>query len=272
MEKMSLRKRLYQILQEPQPGDRLAKAINTFLITLILINVICIILESVPKIDNRYRSLFILIEVVSVALFTVEYLLRIYACKEDSRYVGQGGRFKFSLSGLQLIDLLAILSFYLPLLSNSLEIFRIFRIFRVFRIFRIFRLIKLARYSDSLQLLGKVVAGRRRELIMVFSMFLIAVVLASTLVFYAERSAQPDKFTSIPAAMYWAVVTMATVGYGDVTPVTAAGKFLTTLVALTGILALAMPTAIIGSGFMEELGERREKLICPHCGKEIDSE
>jgi voltage-gated potassium channel len=105
MEKMSLRKRLYQILQEPQPGDRLAKAINTFLITLILINVICIILESVPKIDNRYRSLFILIEVVSVALFTVEYLLRIYACKEDSRYVGQGGRFKFSLSGLQLISL-----------------------------------------------------------------------------------------------------------------------------------------------------------------------
>ena len=172
-----------------------------------------------------------------------------------------GGRFRFGLSGLQLVDLVAILSFYLPLLFNSLEFFRIFRIFRIFR------LIKLVRYSDSLQLLGKVIGNKKRELTMVFSMFLITMVIASTLMFYAERQAQPGTFSSIPAAMYWAVVTMATVGYGDMTPVTPIGRILTTFVALSGILVLAMPTAIIGSGFMEEMGKQRGKEICPHCEK-----
>ena len=264
MPKSSLRHRLHQILQEPQPGDRLAKRINTFLVILILVNVLSIILVTIPTLGSRFRGLFILIEVVSVAIFSIEYLLRVYASKEDPRYAKPAGRLKFGLSGLQLVDLLAILSFYLPLAFSSLEFFRIFRIFRIFR------LIKLVRYSDSLQLLGRVIAGKRRELTMVLSMFLIAMVMASTLMFYAERLAQPDKFSSIPAAMYWAVVTMATVGYGDITPLTVVGKFLTSLVALSGILVLALPTAIIGSGFMEELEKRHEKKVCPHCGKEIE--
>ncbi len=252
------------ILQDPRPDDRPAKWVNGFLFGLILLNVLSIILVTIPTLGSKFRGIFILIEVVSVVIFTIEYLLRIYACKEDPRYAGSGGRFKFGLSGLQLIDLLAILSFYMPLAFSSLEFFRIFRIFRIFR------LIKLVRYSDSLQLLGRVIGGKKRELTMVFSMFLIALVLASTLMFYVERLTQPDKFSSIPAAMYWAVVTMATVGYGDVTPVTAIGKLLAMLVALSGILVLAMPTAIIGSAFMEELGKKREKTVCPHCGKSIE--
>ncbi len=247
MLKSSLRQRIHQILQDPRPDDRPAKWVNSFLIGLILLNVLSIILVTIPALGSRFRGVFILIEVVSVVIFTIEYLLRIYACKEDPRYAGKSGRFRFGLSGLQLIDLLAILSFYLPLAFSTLEFFRIFRIFRIFR------LIKLVRYSDSLQLLGKVIGSKKRELTMVFSMFLIAMTLASTLMFYAERLAQPDKFSSIPAAMYWAVVTMATVGYGDVTPVTVMGRFLTMIVALSGILVLAMPTAIIGSAFMEEM-------------------
>ena len=232
---------------------------------MILINVLSIILVTLPGIASRFRGLFIMIEVVSVVIFTVEYILRLYASREDP-HNSKNGWLKFGLSGLQLVDLLAILSFYLPLAFNSLEFFRIFRIFRIFR------LVKLVRYSDSLQLLGKVVNGKKRELMMVFSLFLIAMILASTLMFYAERNAQPDSFSSIPAAMYWAVITMATVGYGDVIPATVIGKFLTTLVAILGILVLALPTAILGSGFMEELEKRRGKNICPHCGKEIDSE
>jgi len=258
-----MRKRLYQILQEPQPGDRPAKWVNGFLIGLILLNVLSIILVTIPTLGSRFRGLFILIEVFSVAIFSIEYILRVYACKEDPAYAKPGGRIRFCLSGLQLVDLLAILSFFLPLAFSSLEFFRIFRIFRIFR------LIKLVRYSDSLQLLGKVIGSKKRELTMVFSMFLITMVIASTLMFYAERQAQPETFSSIPAAMYWAVVTMATVGYGDMTPVTLLGKFLAMLVALSGILVLAMPTAIIGSGFMEEMGKRHEKVFCPHCGKEI---
>jgi voltage-gated potassium channel len=265
MTKTSFRHRLYQILQEPQTDDCLAKWINGFLIGLILLNVLSIILVTIPGLGNQFRGIFILIEVVSVAIFTIEYLLRVYACKEDPHLAGKAGRLKFGLSGLQLVDLLAILSFYFPLAFSSLEFFRIFRIFRIFR------LVKLVRYSDSLQLLGKVIGSKKRELTMVFSMFLIAMVMASTLMFYAERLAQPEKFSSIPAAMYWAVVTMATVGYGDVTPVTVVGKLLTMCVALSGILVLAMPTAIIGSGFMEELEKHREKRVCPHCGKVIDN-
>lgn len=265
MAKSTLRQRLYQILQEPQPGDSLAKWVNGFLIGLILLNVLSIILVTIPTLGSRFRGLFILIEVFSVAIFSIEYVLRVYACKEDPVYAKPGGRIRFCLSGLQLVDLLAILSFYLPLAFSSLEFFRIFRIFRIFR------LIKLVRYSDSLQLLGKVIGSKKRELAMVFSMFLITMVIASTLMFYAERLAQPERFSSIPAAMYWAVVTMATVGYGDMTPVTVIGKFLAMLVALSGILVLAMPTAIIGSGFMEEMEKRREKVVCPHCGKAIEN-
>lgn len=264
MTRSSFRQRLYQILQDTQPGDNLAKWVNGFLVGLILLNVLSIILVTIPAFGSRFRGLFILVEVISVAIFTVEYLLRVYACKEDARYAKSTGRLRFGLSGLQLVDLLAILSFYLPLAFSSLEFFRIFRIFRIFR------LIKLVRYSDSLQLLGKVISGRKRELTMVFGMFLITMLMASTLMFYAERLAQPEKFSSIPAAMYWAVITMATVGYGDVTPVTLIGKFLTTLVALSGILVLALPTAIIGSGFMEEMEKRRQKIVCPHCGKLIE--
>jgi voltage-gated potassium channel len=263
MEKMTFRKRLYQLLQEPQPGDRLAKGINSFLISLILINVLSIILISIPPLGSRFSGLFILIEVVSVAIFTLEYLLRVYTCREDPAFAGRGGRLRFALSGMQLVDLLAILSFYLPLAFSTLDFFRIFRIFR---------LIKLVRYSDSLHLLGKVIAGRKREISMVFGFFMIAMTLASTLMYYAERAAQPEKFNSIPAAMYWAVVTMATVGYGDVTPLTMLGKFLSMLVAISGVLVLALPTAILGSGFMEELGKRRKKPVCPHCGKEIKTD
>jgi voltage-gated potassium channel len=264
MTKPSLRQRLYQILQDPQPGDHPARWVNGFLIGLILLNVLSIILVTIPTFGSRFRGLFILIEVISVVIFTIEYLLRLYTCKEDPRYAKPAGCLKFGFSGLQLVDLLAILSFYLPLAFSSLEFFRIFRIFRIFR------LIKLVRYSDSLQLLGKVIGNKKRELTMVFSMFLISMVIASTLMFYAERLAQPDTFSSIPAAMYWAVVTMATVGYGDMTPVTLVGKILASLVALSGILVLAMPTAIIGSGFMEELGKQREKMTCPNCGKVIE--
>lgn len=265
MAKTGFRKRIHQILQEQQLGDRLAKWINGFLIGLILLNVLSIILVTIPGLGSRFRGPFILIEVISVAVFTIEYLLRVYASGEEPAHSKPAGRLRFALSGLQLVDLLAILSFYLPLVFSSLEFFRIFRIFRIFR------LIKLVRYSDSLQLMGRVISGRKRELLMVFSLFLIAMTLASTLMFYAERNAQPEKFSSIPAAMYWAVVTMATVGYGDVTPVTVVGKFLTMLVALSGVMVLALPTAILGSGFMDELRRRREKQVCPYCGRQIQS-
>lgn len=266
MEKISLRKRLYQVLQEPRPGDGLARVVNGFLVTLIVINVLSIILVSVPSIGMRFLRTFVWIEVISVAFFTAEYILRLFACRENPAFAGRGGRLRFALGGLQVVDLLALLSFFLPLAFASLEFFRIFRIFRIFR------LVKLVRYSDSLQLLGRVIDAKKRELGMVLSMFLVAMTLASTLMFYAERLAQPDKFGSIPSAMYWAVVTMATVGYGDVTPVTALGRLLTMLVALSGVLVLALPTAIIGSGLMEELEKRREKKVCPHCGKPLETD
>jgi len=247
--------------------------------SLIFLNVVAAVIETLPEL-YPYRQAFHLFESCSVIIFTVEYLLRVWVAPEragqkkktdeNREHVQENSsslkeRLRYIRSPLALIDLLTILPFYLPFLGIDLRVLRLFRLLRVF---------KFARYSQALQIIGRVFVRKRPELVLTTFVMLILLVLASSIVYYVENEAQPDTFSSIPAAMWWGVATVTTVGYGDIYPVTPFGKLFTAIIALLGVALLALPTGIIASGFSEEQEVRNSERTapknsavysCPHC-------
>jgi voltage-gated potassium channel len=208
-------------------------------------------------------------EVFSVFIFTIEYLLRLWSCVTDKKYSKPIlGRFRYSLTPMAVVDLFAILPFYLPFTGLDL------RIIRVFRLLRIFRIAKAARYISSLKLLGRVFKSKKEELVITSIVMIILLIIASSLMYYFEYEVQPEKFADIPTTMWWAIATLTTVGYGDVYPITSEGKIIASIVAILGIGLFALPTGILGAGFVQEFQKSKahsEKLTCPHCGKEINT-
>lgn len=262
-----VRGRVREIVNHSKAGDTTSRAFDAFIVTLILLNVVAMVIESVKRVYDTIPTWFIAFEYFSVIIFTVEYSARLWTCVEDPQYSRPVlGRIRFALTPLAIVDMLAVLPFYLPFLSVDL---RVLRMFRLLRIMRLMRVAKLARYSESLQMLARVLRAKREQLISAVSILLIVLVVAATLAFYAENKAQPKAFSSIPAAMWWAAVTLTTVGYGDIFPITIPGKFLGALIAMLGIGMFALPTAILGAGFLEDLEQRKKPHQCPHCGKEI---
>jgi voltage-gated potassium channel len=237
--------------------------VDIVILALIVANVLALILESVASIYGAYRLWFRSLEVVSVAVFSVEYLLRAWSSVEDRRFAGAGGRLRYMASPLAIVDLLAVLPFWLPMIGGDL------RILRTLRLFRIFWLGKLGRYSDALQTLGRVVAAKRAELAITGALGAALLLIASSLMYFAENAAQPEVFSSIPASMWWAVATLTTVGYGDVYPITPVGRVLGSVIAVLGIGMFALPTGILGAAFTEELQAHRASVPgrCSRCGK-----
>ncbi|MBC7079081.1 MAG: ion transporter [Methanothrix sp.] len=261
-----IRHRVYRLLE---PGDDAGRYIDLFIICLIVLNVIAVMLETVLWISAHYASLFRAFEIFSVAVFTIEYILRVWSCTVDPRFREPiRGRLRFMVTPLAVIDLLAFLPFYLPFVLPDT------RVLRVVRLFRLFRVMKLARYSESVDLFIDVLKLKKDELLLVFVSIMILLLVSSTLMYEVEHDAQPDKFSSIPAAMWWGLVTLATVGYGDMFPITPAGKLIGSMVVMLGIGLFALPAGIIASGFSEVLQRRREcrEIICPHCGRPIKEE
>lgn len=248
----ALRRRAYRAMEVRDAGDRLGHALNLALVALILVNVLAVILETVPSLGQRYAALFQALEVVSVAVFTVEYLGRAWWAVEDPRYAHPlWGRLRYLLTPLALIDLIAILPFYLAQIFG-LDL-------RLLRLLRLLRILKLSRYSPAVTVLADVLRDERDSLLVTFMVLLTILVLASAGIYLFENEAQPEAFGSIPAAMWWAVATLTTVGYGDVTPITPAGKVFAALVTLTGIGMVSLPAGIVASGFTEALRQRREE-------------
>ena len=237
-----------------------------FIYGLIILNVISLILESYKELRDSIPDFFYYFEVISVIIFSIEYLLRLWTSDLDKTYKGNSfkKRLKFSLSTLALIDLIAILPFYLPLIFPfDLRIVRILRLFRLLRIF------KLGRYSKSLNTITSVLKSTKSELAITGFVAFILLVLSSTIMYYFENEVQPEKFASIGHSFWWAVATLTTVGYGDVFPITAMGKIMSGLIALIGIGFIALPTGIISSAFIERIQEqKKERNICkcPNCG------
>jgi voltage-gated potassium channel len=257
-----LRHRVWELLDPTDGGaDRWQRAFDVGLLTLIMINVVAAILGTVAEVAMRWATLLGWIERVSVAIFTIEYLLRVWACTTVTRYEHPvWGRLRYLRSPLAVVDLVAIAPFYVPAMALDL------RTIRVLRLIRIARLAKTARYLTTLALFRDVYRAKRDEILVTTGLLLALIVCAATVMFYAEGDAQPDKFTSIPAAMWWAVVTLTSVGYGDIYPVTSLGKLLGGLLAVAGIGLVALPTAILGAGFVEALAARRAPPTCSHCG------
>lgn len=259
---MSIRETLFSGLELRATSNKASRIIGVSLVALIVANVIAVILESVPALRDQYSEAFHWFEVVSVIVFTAEYIFRITFRNRDKRYArGLTGRLKYITSPMAVIDLLAILPFYLPMfIVLDLRFLRALRLLRVVRIF------KLGRHSDALTMLSRVFSRKKEELsICVFAVLLLLIVVSSVM-FHAEHEAQPEVFSSIPATMWWGVATLTTVGYGDIYPITALGKLLAAVMALLGVGLFALPAGILASGFAEEI-KNQDTKNCPHCGK-----
>jgi voltage-gated potassium channel len=245
------------------------------IVALILLSVTGIVLESFQPLRLRYNAYFYFSEIVVVIVFSIEYLLRLWTA--DLKYPELSpwkARWQFMISPLGLIDLVAILPFYLPFIFKfDLRFIRILRIVRLLRIF------KLNRYTKALGLFTHVFYEKRSELgITMFVMFLL-LLMSSTIMYYLESDAQPDQFPDIISTFWWSVATLTTVGYGDVYPVTGWGKLVSGIIAVLGIGLVALPTGILSAGFIEKLEEKKEDKVkkinqknfkyCPHCGEKL---
>lgn len=248
-----LRRRVYEILEQPSRADRLSWVIEIGLIALIIANVIGVALETISELHARYRVAFAIFDAVSVAIFTVEYGLRVWASAERAH--GRPAwkvRLRYLRSPMALIDLAAILPFYLAMLFPlDLQHLRILRLLRAY---------KLARYSPALSVLTAVIREEAATLLAAFSILAILLMFAATGAYFVERHAQPEAFGSVPAAMWWATVTLTTVGYGDVTPITPLGRVFGAFITILGVGVAALPAGILASGFADHLHRRRDHL------------
>ncbi|MDD4882110.1 MAG: ion transporter [Gallionellaceae bacterium] len=247
-------------------ADRLGRAISLGLVTLIVVNVLAVIAGSVAAVQLRYGPWLDAFEAFSVLVFTLEYGLRLWACREDPRYASAlVGRLRFAATPLAIVDLLAVLPALITWMGVDL------RFLRLLRLARMLRLAKLGRYSRAVQTMGLAVSRKREELVLSLMLMLLMLVLASSLMYLAEHDSQPEAFSSIPAAMWWGVMTLTTVGYGDMYPGTLLGKIMGAVVAIMGIGLFALPVGILGSAFIElsRPGEQAPAGVCPHCGKPL---
>ena len=265
-----MRRRIHELLEVGNNEDGFSRFVDVFLLVLIIANVAALVVSTDHRIHEAAPQFFFWFESISFGIFAVEYMLRLWACTTEPGYEHPvGGRLRYMIKPLMLSDAVAVFSFFIVLAvppdsGVNLGVLRALRL--------VSRGAKLARYSPGLQALTLVLLSRRSELLAVISVVGALLVLASTLMYYFEQSAQPDKFSSIPATMWWSIITVTTVGYGDIAPITPLGRLLAGVIALLGIGIFALPAGILGSGFMEQVGRRDYPSVrtCPHCGKEID--
>ena len=220
------------------------------MVVLIVSNVAAIILETVQTINLALGSFFYWFELFSVVIFTIEYLMRVWSCPEDpsgNYKAAVAGRAKYMISPMAIIDLVAFLPFYLSAFFG-IDL-------RILRLVRLLRLMKLTRYSPALSIIWAVCVSQNRALMAAFFVMIMALLFSSSLMFAFEHEVQPEKFSSIPTAMWWGMATLTTVGYGDVAPVTPIGQFFGIITMIIGIGMFALPTGVIATGFASEISK-----------------
>ena len=258
------RTRLYHALEAHEPDDQLGSIISVTLVGLIGINLIAIILESIPSYAAAYGDIFTIVEYASCFIFALEYIARIWVCVEaqtksqlaqtiatPSSHLAK--RLRHVTRPMAIIDLLAFLPSILALLFPGVDL-------RFLRILRLFRVFKLTRYFSSLEVLLNVLYDERKSLMGTFLIMLIVLTLAASALYLVEHEQQPETFGSIPQAMWWAMAALTTVGYGDAIPMTAVGKILGSIVTILGIGMVALPSGILAASFSEHLRYKRESL------------
>ncbi|MBX2832612.1 MAG: ion transporter [Rhodospirillales bacterium] len=246
--KPTLRSKVQTLLHGVNAQSRLSLIVHLVLASAIIVNVVSVIFDSVAVLADHYYILFAAIEIVCTLIFTVEYLLRVWSAPDDPRFVGRWARLRYMASPMALIDLLAILPIFLWLFT-SVDL-------RFIRIIRLLRLLKFTRYSTGLELMLMVFRQQLGIFGAASAALACMLIFSAGAIYMAEHEAQPSKFADLLDALYWSVITLATVGYGDVVPVTPFGKFLASVISLTGIGIVAVPAGILASAFNSELRRR----------------
>ncbi|MBM0743110.1 ion transporter [Phormidium sp. CLA17] len=262
-----LKQQIYKVIEVTHHDDRPGKLFDTFMIVLISLNVLAFTFETVDSVSIPYKSYFNDFETISVMIFTLEYGFRVWTCTLSPRYRHPVlGRCKFILSPLAIVDFISVLPYYLFLVFPNLVFVRELHLLRLARLF------KIGRYSESMRTLGTVISSKREDLFSALFTVFTLLMISSSLMYYAEHAAQPDRYPNIPASMWWGIITLTSVGYGDVAPITAIGRLLGGIIAVLGLGLVALPTGIIASGFAEEVEKKRAHLrrFCPHCGEDLD--
>lgn len=254
----TLRHRLFLILELKSIKDKKAAWLFSWALTLmVLSNVVAVILESVPTIEAQFGTALEWFDAFSVLFFTVEYLVRVWTAAEK-RQTSQNNvtrrRLGYMLSFHGLIDLIAVLPFFLQSLWPGLDL-------RFLRVIRIMRILKLSHYSTALEDLLASVYAEKDAFISAIYLLALSILITSCLMYYAENALQPDKFGTIPDAMWWAIITITTVGYGDVTPISAWGKFIGAFTALSGVFTVALLTGIVASAFATRIRTQEIEFI-----------
>lgn len=249
----SWRSRLHEIIYESNTKE--GKAFDVSLLILIVLSILVVMLDSIESYRNSYGHIFIILEWIFTIIFTIEYILRLITIKQPLRY---------AISFLGIIDLLAIIPAYLSLFFAGGQTLLVFRALRLLRIFRIF---KLNHYISEMRFLGAAVKGSLRKISIFMMIVLMLVIILGSLMYLVE--AGQNGFNSIPDSVYWAIVTITTVGYGDISPVTPLGKFLASFIMMMGYGIIAVPTGIITTEMALAVKRKEQKHeVCPRCGKE----
>lgn len=253
MTSTALQRRLLQVLERSSPDDRASRWCDLAIATLVLLNVVAIVLDSLPSLHQQWGQAFQAFETFSVCVFSAEFALRLWASGvrfEPGPGSAWRGRRRYLFSTYGLIDLMAIVPFYLQWLVPGLDL-------RVLRIIRLVRVFKLSHYSTAIEDLFQAVYEERRSFAAALYLLLIAMLLSSTLLYFAEHEAQPERIGSVPDALYWSVITLTTVGYGDLSPVTWAGRVISIATAFLGVCTVALLTGIVASAFANQMARRR---------------
>ena len=248
------RNRVWKLLEPAEDNDNLSKFIDIFLVNLIFFNILMVILETVETLYFKYKLWFIYFELFSVTIFSLEYISRFWSCVENKAKSETNGkaRLRYIFSFSAIIDLIAILPSLLAFLFPTVDL-------RFVRALRIFRLLKFSRYSNSINTLLIVLWDQRKSLGAAFFILFIVLIISSSGMYIVEKDIQPDKFGSIPQSMWWSIVTLTTVGYGDVYPVTSMGKFFGSIIIILGIGTVALPSGILASAFTEYTRRNQKK-------------
>jgi voltage-gated potassium channel Kch len=252
----TFRQRVHALVFPSAYGGDLHHLYDSFIVVWVVISVVAVILESVHSIHYLLNMEFLILDAIAVSIFTFEYCLRMYCCVEEPGYKkAVSGRLKLAKSTSSVIDLLAIVPFFLEVFLHHLIDLRFMRVFRLLR------LLKLTRYTGATQSLTKVITREWPVMAAAAFIMLLLVVMTASLGYLFEHEAQPEKFENIPQSIYWAVITLASVGYGDISPVTPAGRAMTIVLALIGIGIFAIPAALLSSAFSDQLKMDREALV-----------
>ena len=250
----NLQANVLRILEPAKLGDRTSKIWDLSLFGLVVLNLIAVALESVPTLQNNYGSWFYNFELFSVIIFTVEYVSRVWSAPakrdHENGETGLKARMRYIFSFYGIIDLVAILPFYIQAFFPGLDL-------RVLRALRLLRILKLNHYNSALDDLFGAILEEKKSFLTTLYIFSVAFVLSSSLIYYAVLKVQPEAFRSIPDAMYWSIITLTTVGYGDVSPITVFGKSIAAITAIFGVVVVALLTGIVANSFNAQMDRRK---------------